>query len=58
MATDYILFIHGVNTRDEKEDPKYADMLIEGIKSQYQDFVDIPLYWGDVNEATQKQLLE
>jgi len=58
MATDYILFIHGVNTRDEKEDPKYADMLIEGIKSQYQDFVDIPLYWGDVNEAAQKQLLD
>lgn len=57
MATDYILFMHGVNTRDERENPEYADMLIEGIKSQYKDFVDIPLYWGDVNEAAQKQLL-
>ena len=58
MAKDYILFIHGVNTRDEKEDPKYADELIEGIKSQYQNFVDIPLYWGDVNENAQQQLLK
>ncbi|MDJ0689095.1 MAG: hypothetical protein QNJ41_11355 [Xenococcaceae cyanobacterium MO_188.B32] len=34
MATDYILFIHGVNTRDQRENPRYADDLIEGIKSK------------------------
>lgn len=57
MATDYILFIHGVSTRDQRESPEYAKDLIKGIKSKSLDFVDIPLYWGDVNEAAETQLL-
>ncbi|MDJ0636733.1 MAG: hypothetical protein QNJ34_26375 [Xenococcaceae cyanobacterium MO_188.B29] len=58
MATDYILFIHGVSTRDRRESPDYAKDLIEGIKSQSLNFVDIPLYWGDVNEPSETKLLE
>ncbi|MGL4884017.1 MAG: hypothetical protein ACRC8K_23605 [Waterburya sp.] len=57
MTTDYILFIHGVNTRDQRENPEYAQDLIKGIKSKSHEFVPIPLYWGDVNEAAEKQLL-
>ena len=58
MATDYILFIHGVSTRDRRESPDYAKDLIDGIKSQSLNFVDIPLYWGDVNEPSETKLLE
>lgn len=57
MATDYILFIHGVSTRDQRENPQYAKELIARLKSQSLDFVDVPLYWGDVNEAAEKKLL-
>ena len=32
MATDYILFIHGVSTRDRRDNPKYAQDLIEGTQ--------------------------
>ncbi len=58
MTTDYILFIHGVNTRDQRENPGYAEDLIEGIKSKSNNFVPIPLYWGDVNEAAETHLLK
>ncbi|MGL5836826.1 MAG: hypothetical protein ACRC1Z_26890, partial [Waterburya sp.] len=36
---------------------EYAQDLIKGIKSKSHEFVPIPLYWGDVNEAAEKQLL-
>lgn len=26
MTTDYILFVHGVNTREVREKPTYADI--------------------------------
>ncbi len=32
MATDYILFIHGVNTREVREQPEYADSLFKLIQ--------------------------
>ncbi len=57
MSTDYILFIHGVNTRDQRDNPEYAKDLIAGIKAESPDFVDIPLYWGDVNDAAETRLL-
>ena len=57
MATDYILFVHGVSTRDQRENPQYAKDLIEGLKSESLDFVELPLYWGDVNEPAETQLL-
>lgn len=58
MTTDYILFVHGVNTRDQREKPGYANDLIEGIKSKSHNFVPIPLYWGDVNIDAETQLLD
>ncbi len=58
MTTNYILFIHGVNTRDQREKPGYANDLIEGIKSKSPNFVPVPLYWGDVNIEAETQLLD
>ncbi|BAZ24989.1 hypothetical protein NIES4073_58910 [Kalymmatonema gypsitolerans NIES-4073] len=47
MATDYVLFIHGVNTRSERENPKYADELFELIRKNVDkcyELQKIPLY--------------
>jgi hypothetical protein len=63
MTTDYVLFIHGVNTRDEGEKPEYADRLFELIKEKVNDRASqvklkkIPLYWGKVNERSENALL-
>jgi hypothetical protein len=63
MATDYILFIHGVNTREQQAQPSYANALIKlldrviatqapTLNPQY-----IPLYWGDtLFDEQQKRL--
>ena len=32
MPTDYILFIHGVNTRESASDPTYADQLFDASR--------------------------
>ena len=34
MPTGYILFIHGVNTRESASDPTYADQLFDLIQKQ------------------------
>ena len=34
MLTDYLLFIHGVNTRESASDPTYADQLFDLIQSR------------------------
>ena len=56
--TEYLLFIHGVNTRETRDQPTYADQLIEQIqrlRSPQTRIKPVPLYWGDVNiEAEQK----
>jgi hypothetical protein len=60
MATDYILFIHGVNTRPQREKEGYADKLIENINSLIDDpknLKPIPLYWGDVNIESEQKLM-
>ena len=60
MATDHILFIHGVNTRDEKEDPAYANKLIQKLNQTIDGNITlnpIPLYWGDVGSQAQADLL-
>ncbi len=61
MATDYILFIHGVNTRDRREKPQYADRLYELISQQLQgkvsDLRKLALYWGDVNADLEDDIL-
>jgi hypothetical protein len=60
MATDYILFIHGVNTREQREKRTYADQLIGHINKLIDDPNDlksIPLYWGDVGIESEKNLI-
>ncbi|NEO51492.1 MAG: hypothetical protein F6K55_48455, partial [Moorea sp. SIO4A3] len=60
MATDYILFIHGVNTRQDRETPEYADKLFDLIQSNVEPSVQlkkIPLYWGNVVIEQEKELL-
>jgi hypothetical protein len=63
MATDYILFNHGVNTRDERPQPNYADRLFELIEGYYNNpqgrtLKSIPLYWGNVGEEEEQELLK
>ncbi len=62
MATDYILFIHGVNTRDRREDPHYADQLFQRLQksasNHKRNLKKIALYWGDVNKNAEDYLLE
>ncbi|MDF5714740.1 MAG: hypothetical protein PUP93_12850 [Rhizonema sp. NSF051] len=61
MATDYILFIHGVNTREVREQPEYADSLFKLIQKtvfdRKPDVQKIALYWGKVNEKAETALL-
>lgn len=59
MAKDYLLFIHGVNTRDQREQPSYADKLFQLIQESTgssQKLEKISLYWGDVGEEAQERL--
>lgn len=60
MATDYVLFIHGVNTRSERENPEYADKLFDLIQEncdKSHELKSIPLYWGGVNKNAEEELL-
>ncbi|WYL94936.2 MAG: hypothetical protein HEQ35_14725 [Gloeotrichia echinulata IR180] len=61
MATDYILFIHGVTIReDHPEQPVYADPLFKRLQespdSRQLVLKKVPLYWGDVNEKAEDKL--
>jgi hypothetical protein len=60
MATDYILFIHGVNTRDKQEQPTYADQLFQLIQKGVGSSLTlkkITLYWGDIGQEAQDKLV-
>ncbi|MEW5858928.1 MAG: hypothetical protein AB1861_16340 [Cyanobacteriota bacterium] len=60
MATDYILFIHGVTTRSDREKPEYADKLFKLIESSVEPplkLEQVSLYWGDANKEAEKNLL-
>lgn len=61
MPTDYLLFNHGVNTREARPLPTYADPLFELIKHYYtaqgRTLKKIALYWGNLNEAEEQKLL-
>jgi hypothetical protein len=55
MSTDYILFVHGVNTRakDEMLKPGYSNWLFDKIKDALATRTDLNLkqievYWGDI----------
>ena len=55
MATNYVLFIHGVNTRSEGTQPTYANNLIDLI-NKTTPIEPLVVYWGDVNEQEEKKL--
>lgn len=60
MATDYILFIHGVNTREKREQPAYANKLFKLIQKNAESSLtlkQVTLYWGDVNKTEEEKLL-
>ncbi|MFK0730936.1 MAG: hypothetical protein ACIWVG_07160, partial [Gloeotrichia echinulata HAB0833] len=61
MATDYILFVHGVMIRElDPEKPAYADQLFKRLQenpdSRQLVLKKVPLYWGDVNEKAEDKL--
>jgi hypothetical protein len=61
MTTDYILFIHGVSTRNKREQPTYADELYRLIEKNVGSSLQlkkVALYWGDVNKDPEDKLLE
>jgi hypothetical protein len=56
MPTDYVLFIHGVNTRsDDIRSTTYADDLINRI-SHVTPIRPLVVYWGDVGVEEEKKL--
>ncbi|OKH30532.1 hypothetical protein NIES2101_42305 [Calothrix sp. HK-06] len=58
--SEYILFIHGVATRFTREQPNYANKLIEEITKvigNSNNLKTISLYWGDVDKKPENQLL-
>ena len=61
MPTDYILFNHGVNTREARPERTYADALFTLIQRYYtvpgRTLKKIALYWGDLNEVEEQKLL-
>ena len=59
--SEYLIFIHGVNTREERDQPDYADQLIKKIQRLCSPGIilkPVPLYWGDVNIAAEQALLK
>lgn len=72
MATDYVLFIHGVNTR-ETEPAQYANRLFSLVKTYIDNtridnthvhqeakrtIIAVPLYWGNVGIPAEQALLQ
>ncbi len=68
MATDYILFLHGVNVRefpdapDDPNFPKYANALFEliqnSLKSGGATLEKIAIYYGDLNMHEEQTLVD
>ncbi len=59
--TDYILFIHGVNTREQREQPTYADGLFHKLQANVTNncrLISVPLYWGDINIKAEGKLVD
>lgn len=60
MATDYVLFVHGVRHRDRDEFIQMSQRLLQSIRRSLNDesrvLKPIYLFWGDLNEAPQQQL--
>jgi hypothetical protein len=62
MSTDYVFFIHGVKTRNEKEFHTQAKILLDSIVKSIDDasrsVKPIYCFWGDINVEAQKELIE
>lgn len=62
MPTDYLLFVHGVNVREANPDhPQYSNQLfqlIEQTVSPTLQVKNVPLYWGNVNQGSLKELTQ
>ena len=60
MATDYIMFIHGVNVRDRQGYEQDAMRMFERIKAAVQDqsrvLKPVILFWGDISESSLQTL--
>jgi len=60
MATDYVLFVHGVRHRNQEEFIQLSQKLLTSINRSVNDdsrvIKPIFLFWGDLNEAPQRQL--
>ena len=60
MATDYILFVHGVKTRQKDEFTRLAQLLFQNIQRSLgtsRTLKPIFFFWGDLNQDAQKELL-
>ena len=55
MANNYVLFIHGVNTRSQGTQADYANNLINLIK-QTTPIEPLIVYWGDLNNPEEDKL--
>ena len=62
MPTDYLVFIHGVNTHSEKGFRQDAQCLFDRIQASVnnssRNLKPIYLFWGNVSEEATKSLLE
>ena len=57
MATDYILFVHGVNTRTSDYADRLFDLIRSSTGSLHRNLEKIVIYWGDVNKDQEQALL-
>lgn len=53
--TNHVLFIHGVNTRQKRDQIGYSAELFKRIKFQAE-VTQIELYWGDINKGEERNL--
>jgi hypothetical protein len=62
MATDYILFIHGVNTRNQETFHRAAETLFQRIQSKIadpsRDLTPVYMFWGDIGASGTNSLLK
>ena len=62
MSTDYIVFIHGVNVRNEAAYNKQANAMFQNIKASINDssqtLKPVILYWGNVGQDSTNTLLK
>lgn len=57
MATDYILFIHGVNVRSGNYADRLYEQLKKGLNATARTIEPLIVYWGDITEPFEQKLL-